>query len=131
MSTTFTIYHDGQHWVGILETVEDGYLRVARHVFGSEPTSPELLEFARHDFLDLADRRDRAAPSPVGSPAEISAKEKRAARDARKRGATPVSTITQDALKASISESKAQRKRKAAAARRAERDARRRTRKSS
>lgn len=45
VSSTLTLYHDGQFWVGIVEHVEDGRLGVARIVFGVEPSDEEVLRF--------------------------------------------------------------------------------------
>ena len=36
VSSTLTVYHDGQFWVGLAEHVEDGRYGVARIVFGAE-----------------------------------------------------------------------------------------------
>ena len=38
VSSTLTVYHDGQFWVGLAEHVEGGKYGVARIVFGDEPT---------------------------------------------------------------------------------------------
>lgn len=35
-STTFTVYFDGQFWVGIVERIDEGGLSAARVVFGAE-----------------------------------------------------------------------------------------------
>ncbi|MGB8384283.1 MAG: YjdF family protein [Dermatophilaceae bacterium] len=45
MSGQFTVYFDGQFWVGVLETEDAGQLRAARHVFGPEPSDVELYQF--------------------------------------------------------------------------------------
>ena len=45
VSSTLTLYHDGQFWVGIVEHVEDGKLGVTRIVFGAEPSDEEILRF--------------------------------------------------------------------------------------
>ena len=39
VSSTLTLYHDGQFWIGLVEHVEDRKLGVARIVFGAEPRS--------------------------------------------------------------------------------------------
>ena len=44
-SSTLTVYHDGQFWVGLAEHVEDGRYGVARIVFGAEPSDEEILQF--------------------------------------------------------------------------------------
>ena len=38
VSSTLTLYHDGQFWVALVEHVEGGQLSVARIVFGAEPS---------------------------------------------------------------------------------------------
>ena len=45
VSSTLTIYHDGQFWVGLAEHVENGRYGVARIVFGAEPSDEEILQF--------------------------------------------------------------------------------------
>ena len=45
VSSTLTVYHDGQIWVGLAEHVEDGRYGVARLVFGAEPSNEEILQF--------------------------------------------------------------------------------------
>lgn len=65
MSTQFTVFFDGQYWVGVLEIVEDQQLRAARHVFGAEPTGPELYEFALHRFAALAAQARKSSAVPI------------------------------------------------------------------
>ena len=45
VSSTLTVYHDGQFWVGLAEHVQDGRYGVARIVFGAEPSDEEILQF--------------------------------------------------------------------------------------
>lgn len=45
VSSTLTVYHDGQFWVGLVEHVEGGKMGVARIVFGAEPSDEEILQF--------------------------------------------------------------------------------------
>ena len=45
VSSTLTVYHDGQFWVGLAEHVEGGRYGVARIVFGAEPSNEEILRF--------------------------------------------------------------------------------------
>ncbi|WP_158013444.1 DUF2992 family protein, partial [Carbonactinospora thermoautotrophica] len=56
MSGTFTVFFDGQFWVGVLEVAGPDGVRAARYVFGSEPTGPDLLRFVHRDFLPLLER---------------------------------------------------------------------------
>ena len=54
VSSTLTLYHDGQFWVGIVEHVENGKLSACRIVFGAEPSDEEVLQFVvrRWESLD-------------------------------------------------------------------------------
>ncbi|WP_229686568.1 YjdF family protein, partial [Longimycelium tulufanense] len=65
MGGSFTVYHDGQFWVGVLELQEDG-IRAARHVFDAEPTNAELLEFATGRAFLAVSAAAHAAP-PVSA----------------------------------------------------------------
>ena len=56
-STTLTIYHDGQFWVGLVEQVEGDQLSAARIVFGKEPPDQKILDLVasrRWDELPLS-----------------------------------------------------------------------------
>jgi hypothetical protein len=37
-----TIYHDGQYWVGVVEEQDQGKLKAARYIFGTEPKDEEI-----------------------------------------------------------------------------------------
>lgn len=54
VSSTLTVYHDGQFWVGLAERVEDGRYGVARIVFGAEPSNEEILQFIIGKWAKLA-----------------------------------------------------------------------------
>ena len=106
MSTTFTVYFDGAMWIGILELSDSDGVRAARHVFGSEPTGPQLLAFARKDFGRLWDEAAAAPPvDPAARRAPTAGNPKRLARAAaRAQREQPVGTAAQRALAASYSE---------------------------
>ncbi len=102
MSSTFTVYFDGQFWVGVLEISCDGEVRAARHVFGPEPSGPELYEFGLHGFADLLDVAAAAPPVAAGS-AQRRPNPKRVARAvARARAEPAVSTAAQEAMRLAI-----------------------------
>lgn len=42
-SATFTVYFNGQFWVGVLEHDDGTHVRAAQTVFGAEPTDKALL----------------------------------------------------------------------------------------
>ncbi|MFR7736656.1 MAG: YjdF family protein [Eggerthella lenta] len=79
VSSTLTVYHDGQFWVGLAEHVEDGRYGVARIVFGAEPSDEEILRFVTSKWAKLAFFGDD--PSEASEPAK---NPKRRAREAAK-----------------------------------------------
>lgn len=44
-SCKLTVCFEDPFWVGIVETEDGGRYRAARHVFGAEPSMPEVLRF--------------------------------------------------------------------------------------
>ncbi|WP_276353207.1 YjdF family protein [Cohnella caldifontis] len=95
-----TVYHDGQFWVGVVEELDRGRLKAARHVFGPEPHDEEVLQFVRQVMPRLVGALSREA---VVGRAEAEARKispKRLARQAseetKRRG---ISTFAQEALK--------------------------------
>ena len=96
VSSTLTVYHDGQFWVGLAEHVEDGRYGAARIVFGAEPSDEEILRFVASEWEKLSFFGDKATETskPAKNP-------KRRARKAAKALKQPaVSTKAQQALAA-------------------------------
>ena len=54
VSSTLTVYHDGQFWVGLAEHVEGGRYGAARIVFGAAPSDEEILRFVSSEWARLA-----------------------------------------------------------------------------
>lgn len=100
MASTFSVFYDGQFWVGVLEITDGGSVRAVRHVFGGEPNNAELEEFAIKHSGRLI---DRALAAPAVANAErtrSNVNPKRLARMvARERADRPVSSAAQDALR--------------------------------
>ena len=93
-SSTLTVFHDGQFWVGLAEHVEDGRYGVARIVFGAEPSDEEILQFVRSKWAKLAFFGDD--PTEVNKPAK---NPKRRAREASRALKQPaMGTKAQQAL---------------------------------
>ena len=122
ISAQFTLYFDGRFWVGVLELHERcrgadsndqvGAVRVARHVFGAEPTDVELYDFLLARSGELIDRAAESPAVPASRPAGSSSARrpnpKRAARQAAKEAArTRPSTAAQAALAAAREETEA------------------------
>ena len=96
VSSTLTVYHDGQFWVGLAEHVEGGRYGVARIVFGAEPSDEEILQFitGRWEKLSFFGGKPAEASKPAKNP-------KRRTREAAKALKRPaVSTKAQQALAA-------------------------------
>lgn len=94
VSSTLTVYHDGQFWVGLAEHVEGGRYGVARIVFGAEPSDEEILRFVVDKWAKLSffGHDSTEASKPAKNP-------KRRAREASKALKRPaVSTKAQQAL---------------------------------
>ena len=69
VSSTLTVYHDGQFWVGLAEHVEDDRYGAARIVFGAEPSDEEILRFVVNKWAALvlrprSDRGEQAREEP-------------------------------------------------------------------
>ena len=120
LSARLTVYYDGQFWVGFFERHDGATTWIARHVFGPEPSLPQIAElvsgpaWSRLTFQPT-DVIDAAVPAPAANPKR---RQREAAREAR---ASAPSTKSQDALKAAIEELKTEsaaagRERRAAAA---------------
>ena len=77
ISSTLTILHDGQFWVGICERRDGALYGACRFVFGPEPADEDVLAFVRDQWgrLDFRMRAEGVAPSR---------NPKRAQREARK-----------------------------------------------
>lgn len=96
VSSTLTVYHDGQFWVGLAEHVEGGRYGVARIVFGAEPSDEEILRFVTSEWEKLSFFGDKA--TETSKPAKNPKRRAREAAKALKRPA--VSTKAQQALAA-------------------------------
>lgn len=53
VSSTLTVYHDGQFWVGVVEHVERGELSALRAVFGAEPSNEEIYAWVLGHWSSL------------------------------------------------------------------------------
>lgn len=95
VSSTLTVYHNGQFWVGVVEHIENGMLSVARVVFGAEPSNEEIYAWVlgHWESLQLSE-----ACVPVDSRSErMAGNPKRRAREVAKamkaRGASTASQL--------------------------------------
>lgn len=96
VSSTLTVYHDGQFWVGLAEHVEDGRYGVARIVFGAEPSDEEIQKFVASKWEKFS--FFGGEPAETSKPAKNPKRRAREAAKALKQSA--MSTKAQQALAA-------------------------------
>ena len=117
-----TIFFDKRFWVGTFErTDKEGYA-VARHIFGAEPSDPEVYEFVLNNYHELK----------FGEAKEISIQiqrmnPKRAQREVRREMAnmkviSKPSTLAQDYMREEIEKKKKEKKSISSAEKQAHKD---------
>lgn len=119
-SSTLTVLHDGQFWVGVCEHADEGRYGACRVVFGAtEPTDTEIMAFVARRWTTLP--FDLAADASETSDAVLAhANPKRRQREARKQVRNAgVGTKAQQAMSASYEAQKGERKAAAREARQA------------
>ena len=82
VSSTLTVFHDGQFWVGLAEHVEGGRYGAARIVFGAAPSDEEVLRFVVGEWARLSFFGDEPAEAskPARNPKRRSREVSRALR---------------------------------------------------
>jgi hypothetical protein len=76
-----TVFFEDPFWVAVFERRNQNHYEVARHVFGAEPTGPEVYQFVLQSFFKLG------FSSPVRlalAPVEPRVNPKRRQREARR-----------------------------------------------
>lgn len=107
VSSTLTVYYDGQFWVGMFERADARGLAACRVVFGAEPSNQEVLELVCRRWNRLrfsAPVAGADAPQPAGNPKR---RQREAARELAQRGP---STKAQQAVSQEREAQAAQRK---------------------
>ena len=121
VSSTLTVFHDGQFWVGVIERNESGRFAVSKILFGAEPPNEEILRFVVEHWQDLDFSEpiiDSELPKRAVNPKR---RMREAAKAIRQRG---VSTKAQQALSRERESRKTKAKRSKAGRRRLLKDQR-------
>lgn len=114
ISTTFTVYHNGQFWVGIVERAEGGMISAARVVFGAEPSDEEIFQFVLKGWGSL-----RFSSRVSCSQRERVCNPKRRQREVARQAAAAIpSTKSQQAIAQMREQGKVEARRRRAKARR-------------
>ena len=121
VSSTLTVYHDGQFWVGTFERIDCGKLSTCRIVFGAEPSNEEIETLVCERWNSLRFTEPIAHEAPPAHATNPKRRQREAARELTRRGP---STKAQQAL--SEEREAAAEKRKAAARERRDEDKRQR-----
>jgi hypothetical protein len=116
-SATFTVYFEDPFWVGVVELDQDGAVYASRHVFGAEPTNPELLAFVLGGCYDRLARRALAGAPVEGSTRAVAGRAdaprlsaRRAAREAARQASGRPTTAAQEAIRQALERAKQQRR---------------------
>ena len=107
VSSTLTVYHDGQFWVGVFERVEDDRYSACRVVFGAEPSNEEVLDLVCSRYNELRFTKPTAHEEMPKRAANPKRRQREASREMRQRGP---STKAQQALQEEREASAQQRK---------------------
>ena len=95
-SSTLTVYHDGQFWVGTFARVEDEKLSVCKVVFGAEPSAEEIQGLVCKQWNRLRFTRAIELESAIPkTPSNPKRRQREASRELAQRGP---STKAQQAL---------------------------------
>ncbi|MBS0619963.1 MAG: YjdF family protein [Verrucomicrobia bacterium] len=117
-----TIFFDKRYWVGTFErTDKEGYA-VARHIFGGEPTDPEVYEFVLAHYQELKFGEPKAFTLEIKrmNPKRVQ-REVRREMDRIKETTKP-STFAQDYMREELEKKKLQKKQQSSAEKQARKD---------
>ena len=108
VSSTLTVYHDGQFWVGVFECVEDDRYSACRVVFGAEPSSEEILDLVCNRYNTLRFTKPATYEEAPKQAANPKRRQREASREMRRRGpSTKAQRALQEERKASARQRKA------------------------
>ena len=105
-----TIFFENRFWVGTFErTDKEGYA-VARHIFGAEPSDPEIYEFVLNNYQDLkfGEAKNITVQIQRKNPKRVQREVRREMEKIKK--TTRPSTIAQDYMREEIEKKKKEKK---------------------
>jgi hypothetical protein len=114
-----TIFFEKRFWVGTFErTDKEGYA-VARHIFGAEPSDPEVYEFVLNHYHELkfGELREVSIQIHRMNPKRVQREVRREME--RIKETTRPSTLAQDYMREEIEKKKKEKKRMSSAAKQA------------
>ena len=117
-----TIFFDQRYWVGTFErTDREGY-SVARHIFGAEPTDPEVYEFVLTHYQELkfGELKEFTLEIKRMNPKRMQREVRREME--RIKETTKPSTFAQDYMREELEKKKLQKKRQSSAEKQTQKD---------
>ncbi len=114
-----TIFFDKRYWVGTFERTDKGGYAVARHIFGAEPSDPEVYEFVLKHYQELkfGEAKEFTLEIKRMNPKRVQREVKRE-MERLKETAAP-STFAQDYMREELEKKKLQKKQASSAEKRA------------
>ncbi|MGM1022408.1 MAG: YjdF family protein [Bacillota bacterium] len=93
-----TVYQDGRYWVGVVEEQDQGKLKAARYIFGTEPKDEEILHLIREEMWELVSQLSQEVAIKWSETKKVNPKRlaRQAADELRRKGVT---SYAQEALK--------------------------------
>lgn len=118
-----TILFNGQFWEGIVEVNYEGYFKAGKHIFGSEPKDPEVLNFVIHSVLKILENTTSSIEVNIAEEKRVNPK--RLAREVAKESIRGVSTMAQEVIQRELETRKKEKKVTSKAQKEAEREQKR------
>jgi hypothetical protein len=117
-----TIFFDRRYWVGTFERVDKEGYSVARHIFGKEPTDPEVYEFvlAHYQELKFGEPREFTLEIKRMNPKRVQREVRREMQ--RVKETEKPSTFAQDYMREELEKKKLQKKKESSAEKQARKD---------
>ncbi|PPS43411.1 YjdF family protein [Chroococcidiopsis sp. TS-821] len=103
-----TILFNGQFWEGVVEINDEGYFKAGRHIFGSEPKDPEVLQFVIHSAFKILENTTSVIEVDVTEEKKVNPK--RLAREVAKESVRGVSTMAQEVIQRELENRKKEKK---------------------
>ncbi len=117
-----TIFFDRRYWVGIFErTDKEGYA-IARHIFGAEPTDPEVYEFVltHYQKLNFGALKEFTLEIKRANPKRVQREVRREMEKIKE--TTKPSTFAQDYMREELEKKKLQKKQQSSAEKQARKE---------
>ena len=117
-----TIFFDKRYWVGTFERIDKGGYAVARHIFGGEPTDPEVYEFVLSHYQELkfGETKEFTLEIKRMNPKRVQREVRREME--RIKETTNPSTFAQDYIREELEKKKLQKKQQSSAEKQARKD---------